>query len=161
LFFLWISVFADNPGGIRIVAGSGHLILSVHYGSSLPESAGIAEWTNFGENGIISRQAGLGNRTEKKRGETDMEHTEGIDKGQITLYALSTCVWCTRTKSLLQKLGVAYDYVYVDNLAVDDRGKTMEEIKHWNPKCSFPSLVINNSQCIVGFDEKKIREAIG
>jgi glutaredoxin-like protein NrdH len=90
-----------------------------------------------------------------------MEHSEGINKGQITLYALSTCVWCKRTKLLLQDLGVAYDYVYVDNLSGDTRNKTVEEIKRWNPKCSFPSLVINNSQCIVGFDEKKIREAIG
>jgi glutaredoxin len=90
-----------------------------------------------------------------------MEHTAGKDKGQITLYALSTCVWCGRVKSLLQDMGVAYDYVYVDNLAGDAREKTMEEIKRWNPRCSFPSLVINNSQCIVGFEEKKIREAIG
>jgi glutaredoxin len=96
-----------------------------------------------------------------RKGEIDMEHAEGIDKGQIILYALSTCVWCGRVKSLLQDMGVAYDYVYVDNLAVDDRGKTMEEIKRWNPRCSFPSLVINNAQCIIGFEEKKIREAIG
>lgn len=90
-----------------------------------------------------------------------MEHTAGINKGQITLYALSTCVWCKRTKALLQDMGVAYDYVFVDNLAGAARDKTMEEIKQWNPRCSFPSLVIKNSQCIVGFDEKKIREAIG
>jgi glutaredoxin-like protein NrdH len=110
-------------------------------------------WTNIGKNVIV-----LGNSTGK---ETDMEHTDGIDKGQITLYALSTCVWCGRVKSLLQDMGVAYDYVYVDNLAGDAREKTMEEIKRWNPRCSFPSIVINNSQCIVGFEEKKIREAIG
>jgi len=62
-----------------------------------------------------------------------MEHNEGIYKGQITLYALSTCVWCKRTKSLLQDLGVAYDYVYVDSLSGDARNKTVEEIKRWNP----------------------------
>ena len=89
-----------------------------------------------------------------------MEHHEGTDKGKITLYALSTCVWCQRTKSLLQDMGVAYDFVYVDNLIGNDRDKTLDEIKRWNPRCSFPSLVINNAQCIVGFDEKKIREAI-
>jgi glutaredoxin len=102
-----------------------------------------------------------GNWTEKKGGGTDMDHSDGIDKGQITLYALSTCVWCGRVKSLLQDMGVAYDYVYVDNLVGDVREKTMEEIKRWNPRCSFPSLVVNNSQCIVGFEEKKIREALG
>ncbi|HOD35583.1 MAG TPA: glutaredoxin family protein [Syntrophales bacterium] len=89
-----------------------------------------------------------------------MEHIEGTNKGQITLYALSTCVWCKRTKALLEDLGVAYHYVYVDNLPRDERNQTMEEVKRWNPKCSFPSLVIKNSQCIIGFDEKKIREAI-
>ena len=47
-------------------------------------------------------------------------------------------MWCERPKSLLQDLGVAYDYVYVDNLSGNSRSKTVEEIKRWNPKCSFP-----------------------
>ena len=37
------------------------------------------------------------------------------------LYALSTCVWCRRTKQLLDQLGVEYDYVDVDLLEGGDK----------------------------------------
>jgi len=88
-----------------------------------------------------------------------MKHQKGKNKGQVTLYALSTCAWCKRTKELLDELKVKYDHVYVDNLSGQERIDTIEEIKLWNPRCSFPTLVINN-QCIVGFEEQKIREAL-
>ena len=42
------------------------------------------------------------------------EHVEGENKGKILLYALSTCGWCRKTRQLLDDLGVAYDYIYVD-----------------------------------------------
>ena len=36
----------------------------------------------------------------------------------------------------------------------------MEELKKWNPRCSFPTIVINDSKCIVGFKEDDIKEAV-
>ncbi|MFQ5905703.1 MAG: glutaredoxin family protein [bacterium] len=45
-----------------------------------------------------------------------VEHVEGKKKGDVLLYALSTCGWCRKTKRLLEKLRVEYDYVYVDLL---------------------------------------------
>jgi glutaredoxin len=90
-----------------------------------------------------------------------MKHVEGNDKGDIALYTLSTCIWCKKTKVLLHDLGIGYDYVDVDLLEGGDKQKTLEEMKRWNPDYSFPSLVVNGEKCIVGFDEQKIREAIG
>ncbi len=90
----------------------------------------------------------------------EYEHVEGEDKGKITLFALSTCVWCKKTKQFLNDLGVEYDYVFVDHLAGQDRDETMKEVEKWNPRCSFPTLVINDETCIVGFKEEDIREAL-
>jgi glutaredoxin-like protein NrdH len=90
-----------------------------------------------------------------------MKHISGSDKGSLVLYTLSTCIWCKKTKAFLNELGVQYDYVDMDILEGDEREKTMEELKHWNQKCSFPSLVINNEACIVGYDVEKIKEGIG
>jgi hypothetical protein len=36
----------------------------------------------------------------------------------------------------------------------------MEELKAVNPRCSFPSLVVNG-QCLVGYDELRIKEVFG
>jgi glutaredoxin len=87
-------------------------------------------------------------------------HHDGRDAGALTLYALSTCVWCRKTKALLQQLGVAYDHVDVDLLQGDDRNEAMRQVSRWNPARSFPLLVIGNRTAIVGFDEERIRQEL-
>ena len=90
-----------------------------------------------------------------------VEHVNGENKGKIILYALSTCVWCKKTKELLNDLGVEYQYIYVDLLIGDEKENTKKEIMKWNPRCSFPTLVINDKDCIIGFKEEKIKETLG
>ena len=77
------------------------------------------------------------------------------------LYALSTCVWCNKTKKLLLDLGVEYSYIYVDLLKGEERKRTLEEVKRHNPNASFPTTVINDDRCIVGYKEREIKEALG
>jgi glutaredoxin-like protein NrdH len=87
-----------------------------------------------------------------------VNHVPGNKKGDIMLYALSTCVWCKKTKHLLEELNVDFHFTYVDLLNAQEKENTKEEIKKWNPACSFPSLVIDNKFCIIGYDEKKIKD---
>ena len=90
-----------------------------------------------------------------------IEHVKGKNKGKIMLYALSTCGWCRKTKEFLNKLGLEYDFIYVDYLEGDDKDNTMEKVKKWNPRCTFPTLVINDKECIIGYKEDKIKEVLG
>ncbi len=83
---------------------------------------------------------------------------EGKNVGSIVLYALSTCIWCKKARILLDELKIEYSYVYVDLLESGDNARVKDDIRQWNPRCSFPTLVINNEKCIVGFDEERIRE---
>jgi len=89
-----------------------------------------------------------------------LQHVPGKHKDDILLYALSTCPWCRKTKQLLNELGVEYDYIDVDLLTGQEKSDTMAAVRKWNPAGSFPTLVINNSKCIVGFKEQEIREAL-
>jgi glutaredoxin-like protein NrdH len=82
---------------------------------------------------------------------------KGKRKGNVILYALSTCGWCKKTKGLLNDLQADYHYVDVDLLVDDDQAEAVKEISKWNPDCSFPTLVIDNNRCIVGFKEQEIR----
>ena len=91
----------------------------------------------------------------------EFTHVDGTDKGDVRLFALSTCVWCKRTKSLLTTLGVSYDYVFVDLLDGAKKEEVTDAVKEHNPRCSYPTLVIHNSQCIVGFKKELIEEALG
>lgn len=90
----------------------------------------------------------------------NVKHVPGKNAGHIMLYALSTCVWCGKTKKLLNDLGVAYDFEDVDHLQGEAKGQAIEEITKWNPSCSFPTIVINNKTCIVGYREDEIRGAL-
>ncbi len=90
----------------------------------------------------------------------DIKHHEGKNKGDVVLYALSTCVWCSKTKKLLNELGVEYRHIDVDLLESAERENVKQEIMRWNPRCSFPTLVINNGICIVGYDEARIKKEL-
>lgn len=90
-----------------------------------------------------------------------IEHIKGKNKGKILLYALSTCGWCKKTKDLLSKLGVEYSYIFVDQVNENEKDKVMDDVRNWNPRCSFPTTVINNKKCIVGYKEDEIKEALG
>jgi len=89
-----------------------------------------------------------------------LEHVLGKNAGKIMLYALSTCIWCKKTRQLLTDLGVAYDYLYVDLMEGEERANAMSLVGKWNSDLSFPTIVINDTICIVGFKEREIREAL-
>ncbi|MBM2825018.1 MAG: Glutaredoxin [Dehalococcoidales bacterium] len=89
-----------------------------------------------------------------------IQHVPGRKAGSIMLYALSTCVWCKKTKAVLDSLGVEYSYAYVDLLPDKEKEEVLDIIRKWNPACNFPTMVINNRKCIVGFREDEIREAL-
>jgi glutaredoxin len=88
-----------------------------------------------------------------------MEHVNGKKKGKVVLYALSTCQWCEKTKALLIELGVDFSYVYVDLAEGAEQDRLLEQLERFNPRGSFPTLVIDDRKCIVGFREEEIREA--
>jgi glutaredoxin len=90
----------------------------------------------------------------------EINKVEGQDKGKIVLYALSTCVWCKKTKTLLNSLGVAYSFIDVDMLPKVDKDKVVEEVKKFNPVCTFPTIVIDDEKCIRGYKEDEIRQAL-
>ena len=89
-----------------------------------------------------------------------IEHVKGENKGKIMLYALSTCVWCRKTKQFLDDIGVEYSYIYVDLLEDNDEDKIMDEIIKCNPRRAFPTIVINDEKCIIGHKENEIKEAL-
>ncbi len=90
----------------------------------------------------------------------DIVHVPGEDRGKVMLYALSTCGWCAKTKQLLTDLGVEFSYLYVDRVDSGELDQALEEVERWNPRGSFPTLVINDENVIVGFREDAIREAL-
>ncbi|UZP67317.1 glutaredoxin family protein [Desulfovibrio mangrovi] len=79
----------------------------------------------------------------------------------VTLYALSTCIHCKKTKQFLEDNDVQFKVVYVDQLTGDERKEAIARIKEYNPKLSFPTIIIDEGVCvIVGFQKEEIQEAL-
>lgn len=78
---------------------------------------------------------------------------------RITLYALTTCSHCKKTKELLDGCGAEYDCVFVDKLQGEERKAMIEAIKKVNPKLSFPTLLLDE-ETVIGFKEARIMEIL-
>lgn len=79
---------------------------------------------------------------------------------KVKVFSLSTCSHCKSTKKLLSECTIKYEFVDVDTLEGDERKAILEDVKKFNPKCSFPTIIIGE-KVIVGFKEDEIKEALG
>ncbi len=80
---------------------------------------------------------------------------------RVVFYGLSTCVWCRRTRRLLEELDVQYDYIYVDLLQGQERKDAIADARRWNSAGSFPTLVVDDATSVVGFRSEEIKKALG
>lgn len=77
----------------------------------------------------------------------------------VQLFSLSTCSHCKATKTLLNECEVRYEFTDVDLLTGKERAAILEDVKKFNPNCSFPTIIIGD-KVIVGFKEKQIKAAL-
>jgi len=78
----------------------------------------------------------------------------------IKIYTLSTCVHCKAAKKLLNECAASFEFIDVDLLAGEAQKAVLEDVKKFNPECSFPTIIIGD-KVIVGFKENEIRSALG
>ena len=83
----------------------------------------------------------------------------GNGNSDVKVFALSTCIHCRDAKAFLDKCGVTYECVHVDELEGAERKSAMDEVKKINPDCCFPTIQIGE-KVIVGFKKNEIREAL-
>jgi glutaredoxin len=79
---------------------------------------------------------------------------------QVKIYSLSTCSHCKATKKYMGDCSIKYEFVDVDLLEGDERKAILEDVKKFNPRCSFPTIIIGET-VIVGYKEAEIKEALG
>ena len=80
-------------------------------------------------------------------------------KHRVTLYALSTCGWCRKTKELLDANQVQYEYIDVDQCQGDERSEASNKVHELNPRGSFPTVQVD-AEIVTGFDEDRMRDLL-
>jgi glutaredoxin-like protein NrdH len=79
---------------------------------------------------------------------------------KVTLYALSTCVWCKLTKEYLNENNVEYEYIYVDLADENDKQKIHEIIQDKGGSISYPTTIVDDKVVITGFRKDKFKEIL-
>ena len=78
----------------------------------------------------------------------------------VKMFTLSTCGHCRAAKQFMGEHAIAHEFTDVDLLTGNERQSTLNEVRKFNPRCSFPTILVGN-RVIVGFNEKELREALG
>ncbi len=78
----------------------------------------------------------------------------------VMIYTLSTCGHCKATKRFMDECKIKFEFEDVDLLEGEERAAILEEVRKWNPNCSFPTIIIGD-KVVVGYKEDEIREALG
>lgn len=79
---------------------------------------------------------------------------------KVILYSLSTCAYCQAIKKMFADLDISFQCVQADELADEERKKALKDLRKVNPKCSFPTVVVDE-ETIVGYKVQEIKEKLG
>jgi len=77
----------------------------------------------------------------------------------VKMYTLSTCGHCKAAKQFMCDHNVLHEFTDVDLLTGEERRQILDEIRKYNPNCSFPTILIGD-KVIIGYNEKNIMEAL-
>ena len=85
-----------------------------------------------------------------------------MKKKKVKVYALSTCGWCRKTVNWLKENDIKAEIIYTDTIEDEaEKEKVVAQARKHNPLLSFPTVVINDGECVVvGFEPEKIQEAL-
>lgn len=80
----------------------------------------------------------------------------------ITVYALSTCGFCKRAMTYLEKNKFAYRFIYMDTIPVEVKNEAKRTLKEkFKVDIAFPFATINDSEYLVGFIEADWKRTLG
>ena len=61
---------------------------------------------------------------------------------------------------MLDECAVPYEFTDVDLLSSNELNAILEDVKKFNPLCTFPTIIIGD-KVIIGFQEVAIKGALG
>ncbi len=78
----------------------------------------------------------------------------------IKIFTLSTCSHCKAAKKFLNDHSISYDFIDVDLLDAEEKTAVLDEVRKYNPKLTFPTILCGE-RVIIGFQDREIKEALG
>lgn len=92
--------------------------------------------------------------------ENAMDSNTGPDMHSVEFYGLSTCIHCRHCREFLEKNNISFDAHYIDLAEGQERERLLEQVRKYNPRISFPTVVIDDETIIVGFQPEALANAL-
>ena len=77
------------------------------------------------------------------------------------VYSIHPCPHCVHLRDFLDRNGVKYAEVYVDDFASPAREQLIGRLESYNSRASYPTLVLPDGRSVVGFREKAVKRLLG
>lgn len=78
---------------------------------------------------------------------------------KVSMYTLSTCPWCRKTKNFFTEHNIPFDFIDYDLADATTQSRIIEELDA-NGANGFPYVKIDNN-VIVGYNPNRYAELIG
>lgn len=79
---------------------------------------------------------------------------------KLIMYALETCQHCKNTRKYLDSKNADYVIIYLDQYSKEQRAELMEKVRSYNPRGTFPTMVVPGGKIIVGYRKQLLEEAL-
>lgn len=119
---------------------------------------------------FLSRKPGARQEAKPEKGkepvlrDVEAEYRLGVDPcsgGKPVMYTLQTCLHCVHLKNFMEAHGIEHHLVYVDDFEGEQRSEVMAKLRSFNPRGSFPTLVLPDGQVLVGYREAQACKLFG
>ncbi|MBR3881287.1 MAG: glutaredoxin family protein [Mailhella sp.] len=76
------------------------------------------------------------------------------------MYALTTCQHCKNTRKFFEEQKLDVIIIYLDDYSGNKRAELMEKVRTYNPRGTFPVVIVPGGKVVVGFRKQLLKEAL-
>jgi glutaredoxin len=81
------------------------------------------------------------------------------DKREITIFTLSTCMWCKKCKRWLNERDIKYRYIDLDKIPYNQKSEILDHLRStFESRVSYPYMVCDKTDTVIGYDPNKYEE---
>jgi glutaredoxin len=78
---------------------------------------------------------------------------------KVSMYTLSTCPWCRKTKKFFQERNIPFEYVDYDLAGEEEQEKISRDMIKYTGHIAFPFVRIGDD-VIIGYNPEKFEERV-
>jgi glutaredoxin-like protein NrdH len=83
-----------------------------------------------------------------------------VDRHNVMLYTISTCIWCKRLKSKLEAENIKFRYIDIDLEPLMEKEKLKNQLRAVKPLLAFPMMFVDDKFIPNEVIDEKIEELV-